>query len=310
MKYEDIYKRYLNSEIDLILEHLKESFIEYYGETNRNKIENIFNDLIIVYLAKNYSEQEINEKLSVTETSYKTYLNELLSNSSTLNENYLVDYSLNINCTTSSKLIDFKKKLLDLGYSKLLKKTKCNNSSLNIILEMSKGSLSQEIETLFSNYVDYSIAGFSVAKTNHSNLIGLRINKKGKISLHTLVHEINHQLQKEVLFYVANNNTDQKFMVEGITNNKYDLINELINEYCSKDVMDIFKKNFSSALLDLSFDSGYLRIDQLSGNVMKKTYDLLKKEISLRLINGNARTIRYIIDGKDKENYSLLNTFL
>ena len=41
MKYEDIYERYLNNEIDSILRNLREAFVEYYGEDNRNKIEKI-----------------------------------------------------------------------------------------------------------------------------------------------------------------------------------------------------------------------------------------------------------------------------
>ena len=42
---------------------------------------------------------------------------------------------------------------------------------------------------------------------------------------------------------------------------------------------------------------------------MKKVYTLLRKEIKGRLINGNARTIRKLIDGENKENYQLLNVF-
>ena len=309
MKYEEFYKRYLNSEIGTILEYLKESFVEFYGESNKNKVEKVFNNLVVVYLEKNFTEQELNEKLSITEKSYRTCLDELLSKKPILSEFDLIEYSLNINNSTSKKLIDFKERLLNFAYSKLLKMKKINNNSLNIILGMNKGSVSQDLETLFSDYVEYSTVGFSVNKTNHSNLVGLRI-KNGKVSLHTLIHEINHQLQIEDLFHVIDNdNKEKKFRVEGITNNNKDLVNELINEYCSEDIMNIFKQKYNSSLLDLNFSSGYLKIDEVSGNIMKKTYLLLKDEIKSRLINGNAKTIRNIIDGDSKENYSLLNIF-
>lgn len=309
MYYEDVYKRYLDAEMNKILECLKETFIEFYSESNRNKIEKVFNDLVIVYLAENYTDKELNEKLLSTEKSYKSCLDELLSKKPILSEFDLIEYSLNINNSKSNKLLDFKGKLLNFSYSKLLKMEKINNNSLNIILGTNKGSVSQSLETLFSNYVEYSIAGFSVNKTNHSNLIGLRI-KNGKVSLHTLIHEINHALQKEDLLSVIDNDNKEKiFRVEGITNNSDDLVGELINEYCSEDIMNIFKQKCDSFLLDLKFSSGYLKIDQVSGNIMKKTYLLLKDEIKSRLINGNARTIRNIIDGDSKENYSLLNIF-
>lgn len=310
LKYEKFYEKYLNDEIAKILEYLKQSFIEFYGKSNKNKIEKVFNDLVIVYLVKNYTEQEINKKLSDTENSYRTYLNVLLTKKPILSEFDLIEYSLNINDFKSNKSIEFKERLLNFSYSKLLKKKKINNNSLNIILGMNKGSLLQDFETLFTDYVDYYTKGFSVSETNHSSLIGLRIDKKGKVSLHTLVHEINHQLQKEDLFYVIDNDNKEKiFRVEGLTNNNIDLVNELINEYCSEEIMNIFKRKYNSSLLDWNFFSGYLKIDEVSGNTMKKTYLLLKDEIKSRLINGKARTLRNIIDGDGKENYSLLNIF-
>ena len=310
MKYEDIYERYLNNEIDSILRNLREAFVEYYGEDNRNKIEKIFNNLVIIYFVKNYSEKQINNKINSLSNNYTEFLKQLLKNKPMLKENDIVEYLFNNKNFISNKLKDFENKLLDLSYFKLLKQKKINDSTLNIIIGMNKGSISKNLEIMISDYVSYFTAGFSIPKTNHHNLIGLRFNKRGKIRLHTLVHEINHQLQKEELFKIVDDNGKESiFLVDGITNNHDDIINELVNEYCSKEIMDIFNRNFTSNLLELSFNSGYLYIDQISGNIMKKTYNLLKKEIKLRLINGNIKTIQYIIDGDDKENYSLLNSF-
>lgn len=310
MKYEEIYIKYLNQETDLILFNLKESFIEYYGESSKSKIESIFDSLVIVYLTKNPSQKTLGDKIEKSSFSYNELIAILLKNQSKLTEKDLIEYALNSTNFISNKLTNFKEKLIELSYSKLLQSKKINSISKNILLNMSKGCISKELEELFTEFVDDYTAGFSYAKTNHSALIAIRINKQGKIALHTLIHEINHQLQKEEIFKVINKDqTEQFFLVEGITNNHKDLVNELINEYVTKDIMDIFNQKFSSSLLDLKFTSGYLLIDQISGNVMKKVYTLLRKEIKERLINGNARTIRKLIDGENKENYQLLNIF-
>ncbi len=310
MKYEEIYIQYLNQEISLILSNLKESFIEYYGKNNKNKIESVFNNVVIVYLTKNYSQEELEDKVKKSIFNYNELIAILLKNHPKLKEKDLIEYALNDTNFTSNKLTNFKEKLLDLSYSKLLQSKKIDSSSKNILLNMNKGSLNRELEKSFTDFLNYSTEGFSYAKTNHSALIGLRVTKQGKVRLQLLVHEINHQLQKEEIFKVINNEQkEQVFLVEGITNNKEDLVNELINEYSTKDIMDIFNQNFSSSLLDLTFTSGYLQIDQISGNVMKKVYALLKQEIKRRLINGDVRTIRKIIDGENKENYQLLNIF-
>ena len=149
MKYEEIYIKYLNQETDLILFNLKESFIEYYGESSRNKIESIFDSLVIVYLAKNPSQKELGDKIEKSSFNYNELIAILLKNQSKLTEKDLIEYALNSTNFISNKLTNFKEKLIELSYSKLLQSKKINSSSKNILLNMSKGCISKELEELF-----------------------------------------------------------------------------------------------------------------------------------------------------------------
>ena len=115
MKYEEIYIKYLNQETDLILFNLKESFIEYYGESSRNKIESIFDSLVIVYFAKNPSQKELGNKIEKSSFNYNELIATLLKNQSKLTEKDLIEYALNSTKFISNKLTNFKEKLIELS---------------------------------------------------------------------------------------------------------------------------------------------------------------------------------------------------
>ena len=127
MKYEEIYIKYLNQEIDLILFNLKKSFIEYYGESTKSKIESIFDSLVIVYLTKNPSQKELGDKIEKSSFNYNELISILLKNQSKLTEKDLIEYALNSTNFISNKLTNFKEKLIELSYSKLLQSKKINS---------------------------------------------------------------------------------------------------------------------------------------------------------------------------------------
>lgn len=316
MKYEEIYSEYLHSEMAIVLEHLKECFIEYYGESNRNKIESVFKNLVIVYYAGNYSKNRIDTMLSCSEKRYKTELNrllykkpwsKLLYKQPRANENNLINYTLNTQASSSNNLKFYKNELIEFGYKNLLKSRKSNNNSINIILTMNKYNWKEQsvIESYVEDDVKDFTAGFSCYTITSNNLIGVKIYKKGKIRLAALAHEINHQLQIE--YFHHGNLKEKRVKMIGITNDENDLVTEVINEYCSVSIIKIFMKKYNSDLLDLTISSLYFLMDKTCHYIGREVYILLKDEIKSKLINGQARTIKRIIDSNGKENYQLLN---
>ena len=304
MKYEKIYKDNLDYEMNIILNLLKESFIEFYGISNKDKIEKVFKDLTITYMTENKSAIEFNKTIKELETIYNTIKNTITKEHPKAKEKEIINLAFN-----DDALVQLKELILSLSFNKLCLSKKKNDTSLNILLGHNKVLLSKKYKDLITNYLNHSTMGFSITYPITTKMIVIRLKENGQIPLHTLIHEINHQLQKDILSLIKGYKIDDAITVKGITNKSDDLVNEILNDYCSLDIMQIFLKKYNSTLLDTNYLDGYIYLDQLSGNAMNKTYNLLKEEIKTRLINGNAQTIRYLIDGNDKYNYILLNQF-
>lgn len=304
MRLEKIYKDYLNNEINIILNYLKESFIEFYGISNKDKIEDVFKDLNIIYMIENKKAIEFNKTISKLENEYKKIKDIIAKENPKFKEKILIKRVFDNNNDDTNELKQF---LLLLSFNKLCLSKKKNDTSLNIILGHNKKIIPKKYKELITNQLNHSTIGFSITYPITSRTIAIRLIESGQIPLHTLIHEINHQLQKDILSLVKGYKIDEAITVKGITNKTDDLVNEILNDYCSLDIMQIFLKKYNSIIIYTNYIEGYIHLDKVSGNAMYKTYNLLKEEIKTRLINGNAHTIRYLIDGNDKYNYILLN---
>lgn len=142
-KYVEIYNELLNVEMDKILEVLQESFISYYGKENKSKIEQVFNELVIVYLDKNIDDDTLINKDKKSSNNYQETLNELLNKNLNITEQDLINYSLFTKVKQTSKLESFRQKCLECFYNKFLLSKKLNNSDLNINLGTNKGNINE-----------------------------------------------------------------------------------------------------------------------------------------------------------------------
>ena len=304
MKYETIYKDYLDKEMNIIMKYLKESFIEYYGISNKDKIEEVINDLTIIYMIENKKAIEFNKIISELEASYNIVKSIVESGVPKFEEEKLIKLAFN-----EESLLELKKIVLSLSFNKICLSKKENDTSLNIILGQNKGLPKELYNNIIANDVKHTVLGYSITYPITTRVIAIRLPETGQIPIHVLIHEINHQLQKDILCIVKDYKVNKAITVKGTSNIDDDLVNEILNDYCSLDIMKIFLEKYNSILLDTTYDECYIYLDQLSGNAMKKTYNLLKDELKIRLINGNAQTIRYLIDVDDEYNYILLNMF-
>lgn len=288
-----------------VLETLRKAFTKYYGEENKGKIDSVIEDLIIVYVGTNIKQNELDNKIAEADSVLKNSIHSMIikSNHKVTVEN-LIDYALNDENPMTFKKQKLKEELLTYIYYLYLQKRKINETDLSVILDLNKGSLSEQL-SLIGRSLGTATAGGAYPYTNHSSLMYLKM-KKGKISLHTLIHETNHLLQKEDIAFIEEKSGTKKLGISGMTERSDVLVDETINDYISKDVLDIFLTLYDGDLtmLDPTFHGGYLVIDSVCDNIGFRTYSLLKEDIKNNFINGNARKIKKIINFSNRYNYS------
>ena len=296
----DEYKRRRDYNIKRVFEVLKVAFIRYYGEENIAKVNRVIDDLCICYIGNNRSSEKLFNKIARD----SEWINDIISllvvkEGKELTAEDLIEYALGDKFQFTSKDPVVKDKILDYIYSIYLYRRKINDTDLSVVLDTSSGSLS-EVFTLLGRGLDNMVDGLSCPCSDSLNLMYLRI-KRGKISLHTLIHEINHLLQKEDM---ALREEGDVISIFGVSNGHQDLVNEVINEYVSKDIFDMFMALYDGDLtmFDTSFDSIYLNIDCMCNNIGLDIYYLLKDEIRSNLINGSAPKIEKIINSSNYNN--------
>lgn len=148
----------------------------------------------------------------------------------------------------------------------------------------------------------------------------LRPNEQ--LSLHTLIHEINHTLHNEkeqldfgftssVMSIISSLSTKGNSEYnEGIKGTDDDLIYEIINDYMSYDILEILKviikqSNIQFDGIDFDFDNfNYLYLDQIDDYIIKKFYEHNKDEIKKLLVLARGKEIlsRYSYFNYDAEN--------
>ena len=296
----DEYRRRRDYNIKRVFEVLKVAFIRYYGEENSAKVNRVIDDLCICYIGNNRSSEKLFNKIARD----SEWINDIISllvvkEGKELTAEDLIEYALGDKFQFISKDPVVNDKILDYIYSIYLYRKKINDTDLSVVLDTSSGSLS-DVFTLLGRGLDNMVAGLSCPCSDSLNLMYLRI-KKGKISLHTLIHEINHLLQKEDM---ALREEGDVISIFGVSNGHQDLVNEVINEYVSKDIFDMFMALYDGDLtmFDTSFDSIYLNIDCMCNNIGLDIYYLLKDEIRSNLINGSAPKIEKIINSSNYNN--------
>ena len=296
----DEYRRRRDYNIKRVFEVLKVAFIRYYGEENSAKVNRVIDDLCICYIGNNRSSEKLFNKIARD----SEWINDIIrllvvKEGKELTAEDLIEYALGDKFQFTSKDPVVKDKILDYIYSIYLYRRKINDTDLSVVLDTSSGSLS-EVFTLLGRGLDNMVDGLSCPCSDSLNLMYLRI-KRGKISLHTLIHEINHLLQKEDM---ALREEGDVISIFGVSNGHQDLVNEVINEYVSKDIFDMFMALYDGDLtmFDTSFDGIYLNIDCMCNNIGLDIYYLLKDEIRSNLINGSAPKIAKIINSSNYNN--------
>lgn len=145
------------------------------------------------------------------------------------------------------------------------------------------------------------------------------LRPKEQLSLHILIHEINHTLHnKKTKIDVGYEMPlahllPKKEMLEyneGIKGTKNDLIYEIINDYMTYDILEILKviikkSNIQIDGIDLEFDYfNYLHLDQVDNYIVKDFYEQNKNEIKKLLVLARGKEIlnRYSYFNYDAEN--------
>lgn len=230
-------------EINLIINQLKptliNSFVMFYGEGYRDRIENVINSITFAYVSKNNNE----------------YLG-----------------------SSNDKRID--------------------NSILNRI----------------SN-----ISNVDGACLNHTQPPVIVLSIDNGIIIRNLIHEVNHalhnkQVKKTLGIPILDNNAQSDYQ-EGITNVDFkvddsleNLTYEIINEYMTKEIFDIFMKINNDKTLNCEYIIyQYTSLDNVCNNIIKNVYLKFKTFIKEKLITADGQKIR---DAIGKNNYRELNSNL
>lgn len=306
MHFLEQYKTILNNCYNMELKKiLINGFISYYGRNYEYKIQKIINELGIIFIDTNAGTVLCEEKCNM-------YINELVG----------VFDKLNLELNDEERILFFedfnefiKKREINLSFCDfmLLKKNWClvnyyndlKNNNMNIIATIN--IVDDSINIKISDYyeiMDNNFGGGAFLEYDEKNVI--IINGFG-INMHTLIHEINHVLSKELILYNKENNTFEKRY--GFRNDG-DLFYEIINDYMSLDIYkEIYFNNLNNFefIIDTTEDSSYLDLDKLCDGFIEKIYNDYKEYFKNMLINGDGYKFMKIIG---KKNYAKMNFML
>jgi len=295
--YVNLYINILESTMETVLTRLRYEFIKYYGKEYTDKINKIFDNLTFVYIGENKPKYVLLDD-------QEEYLDLLydLRRKSNFSGSEIVNYALSPQVEINQKTFDFRKKFMSYAFSCWGYQKKKNRDNESIYLGASKEINDKKIIDLAENSTQSG--AYMEISDDYDYLTFIKISN-GQIPLHDLIHEINHHLTKESIYKITNNDESEEiYTTIGITDDSKDLINELINEYVSKDILDSYDKiYFDDPYVDKDFDSGYIMIDKLCGDPIKQIYELLLEVVKKNLINGNCVVIKKIINNDNKDNY-------
>lgn len=259
-----------------VISAIKEAYIKYYGEQNKGKIERVFNNLRIAFICDNRRKSDIKD---------------ILENISSLDFDSMDEYMR-------------RKMQIKSGMYYSVCKNRDFFLTKNVLVYSSDMKHYKEDNEIIKSFPDEGC----FVENSDNTLIYARLDHDGMLRLQTLVHEIGHALMKETLISYDDKELVVNGVYGGIGKKPSKIINELINEYITKEVMDMLERKFNYRMLsiDLKFNSSYLNLDYLHNDLVKRIYDLLREEIRANMINGNCNMIKRIINASRASVFDLI----
>lgn len=321
------YLAYFYQEFNKTLNDLKKAFSIYYGQKYSIQINNSLNNLVVFFASNNIPDSKLNTKL----LQYRKNV-EILSQS--LIEKYSLTEKdlLNLKDLKSKiSLIEFNKlktNILNYSFYLWIKNNKEDSDNLGIILGQNKQlpayitpknaeRITKQIKNISTTTDGFSaeLKCLNVRTPKIFDYICIKLEDDG-MNLQTLIHEINHYLVKEHIAYEYTDlNSIKSYKTISSTSNvisiSKDIINEIINDYMAKDILNIYlrlthKKNPFIKETNTPY-LGYIHLDKLSGNTIKKIYTIMGPIIKTSLIEHNGPKLEKIINTKDASTYINLN---
>ena len=313
------FKTNYNKEInylwnDVLKEDLIQSFIKFYGQKHEDKIRNVVENLVIIwgekFFDKEIFQQKSNEFLCKMKEKTKFILEQL--------NIFYID-----NDNFISKCVSMAERDIQWFYD-LIKESKININVENFVLLKQYYYMWQYYIELGNVYLNdnFCVVGRNVNTSKYDSLLKVDHDEIGciypkekdsfivslcgyGINLGVLIHEINHLLSRE--FLAIDYQNDEYIMQLGF-NNIGDFIYEIINDYIALDIFnDLNSKlthNFDYLLKRKNYSSGYMDLDDVCSNSIKKVYMWSKNLILNSLIEGKGYVFVNVI-GED--NYNNLN---
>ncbi len=305
---------------------LIQSFIEYYGEHWKGKIESLFSNLIIARcdysgtLTEFQKRQEMDYLKKLHQKDFREISKYLDFNKKSLfqMENKEIEELISKNSELSWNLfIDVKYYAMKLIYLEEVFKLCEKYPDEKIILVGSNGIDDDEKDAckkLLLNYlhlgkVDTSESGHTFINTD---VISLIVCFGYGIPLRTIIHEANHLLSRETIAICSDN--QKHILARGISDSvESDFIYEIINDYMTDDIEDIFYRRWNEKNLQFynylfqkvnNEKSLYHQMDTTYLNIVRQFYYAGREIIKGSLISGEGRRIEKIIT---KDLYLSLN---
>lgn len=316
-----MYNEFWNAIYYKIEPLLIDSFIEFYSEEYKSKIEKLFEELLIVrcdYLGKLDSEEK-NEYIKNLEDQEAEYINKVSDviyqgenvNLLELSEKEILDLLSKDHSLSFDDFINAKRSIINSIYQKcvlsLSEKVPENQFVLvgtNVVEEESFEDMKPIIENFIHNKglnvneMGYALLGIDI-------LSFIQIRGYG-IPIHTIIHEANHLLSRSSIAF--NPATQLNIIASGIDcNPSKDLIYEIINDHMADEIEAIFNRKlkecgleFYSYIFPQKKETGsiYPIIDNVCNQIILNFYTSAKLLIKDSIIRGEGRRI-YKIVGSD-----------
>lgn len=275
-------EEYFNNKIKVSLNALKEvlinGFIEIFGESNKEKIIDVVNNVNIGIFGPNLSFEEIENNIKLCADKLET----------------------------KEELSNMEESIYQYEYYKKLKDLKKNNDDNFVLLYSYTPNYDEEFNVFADYYIKSHKATVGKGGCITHTYIGITGDSECKIKLRCFIHEIIHVLMHENLITINENEYLKTLGRISNGKSKYKVINELFVEYYANEVLEniLFnsklKENF---IFDLNFiESSYIKIDKLCNNIGKRIFELLRPIHDERIINGEDDFIVRIIGYEQLSN--------
>ena len=180
------------------------------------------------------------------------------------------------------------------------------DNSLNLCSDIEQPQISSTERKIINEKInDLEIAGGCVVQDIFPPLLMIKVGYD--ISLHTLIHEINHSLHifeykvDDAFSFMASYGFAKKTNI-GFSNKSDDYFYEIINDYMTRDILEIVNNQGNiedSYIIDdtiIYVDSDFIKyryiyLDEIFGYYMKKIYQESKEKLKDALINYNGESI-------------------